>query len=54
MVKKERKTGVQTESEEPWPGARTGPLAGIRHTALAAKNDLERWRSLARGGSKKN
>ncbi|MGC0388799.1 hypothetical protein ABIF91_001153 [Bradyrhizobium sp. USDA 241] len=52
MDTKERKAGIQTGPKDQ-PGARAGPDPGIRHTALAAKNDLENPRPLSRGGRRK-
>jgi hypothetical protein len=52
MDTKERKAGIQTGPKDQ-PGARAGPDSGVRHTALAAKNDLENPRPLSRGGGEK-
>ena len=38
-----------TERSEARSGARTGPETGVRYTALAAKNDLKKWKMISRG-----
>jgi hypothetical protein len=52
MDTKERQA-VFTERSEARSGARTGPKTGVRHTALAAKNDLKKWKMISRGLLKK-
>jgi hypothetical protein len=52
MDTKERKTGVSDGVRRHRPGARAGPDLGIRHTALAAKNDLEKRNPISRGLTK--
>jgi hypothetical protein len=48
MDTKERKTGNRTRSEHPDRRPRR-TRSGIRHTALAAKNEIERRKDVARG-----
>ncbi|MEY9879415.1 hypothetical protein ABIA43_000949 [Bradyrhizobium sp. USDA 328] len=52
MDTKERKAGIQTGPKDQ-PGARAGPDSGVRHTALAAKNDLESRKPISRGPARK-